>query len=172
MWLDLSLQQQEFGSRQFVSVKALSGTFTVAGGTNGKDFGTDADVKVNGATAEAKGVNVTYRNSNLDLEFDLSTTSGATNGLNNGGTKTFTITGGGANFSLGSKVTESDKAAIGIQSVSTGSLGDGAVGYLSSLASGGTNDLSSGNLVQAQKILDKAVKQVSQLRGRLEPVGS
>ena len=163
----LKFNSTGYGSEQFVSVKALSGTFAVAGGTNGKDYGTDAVVKVNGAAAEAHGINVTYRNSNLDLEFDISTASGGVNGLNNGGTKTFTITGGGANFSLGSKVTETDKAAIGIQSVSTSSLGDGAVGYLSTLASGGANDLSSGNLVAAQKILDKAVKQVSQLRGRL-----
>jgi flagellin len=163
----LKFNSTGYGSEQFVSVKALSGTFAVAGGTNGKDYGTDAIVKVNGAAAEAHGINVTYRNSNLDLEFDISTATGGVNGLNNGGTKTFTITGGGANFSLGSKVTETDKAAIGIQSVSTSSLGDGAVGYLSTLASGGANDLSSGNLVAAQKILDKAVKQVSQLRGRL-----
>ena len=163
----LKFNSTGYGSEQFVSVKALSGTFAVAGGTNGKDYGTDAVVKVNGAAAEAKGINVTYRNSNLDLEFDISTAAGGVNGLNNGGTKTFSITGGGANFSLGSKVTETDKAAIGIQSVSTSSLGDGAVGYLSTLASGGANDLSSGNLVAAQKILDKAVKQVSQLRGRL-----
>ena len=163
----LKFNSTNYGSEQFVSVKALSGTFSVAGGTNGKDFGTDAVVNVNGAAAEAKGTNVTYRSSNLDVEFDLSTFDGTTNGLNNGGTKTFVITGGGASFSLGSKVTESEKTSIGIQSVSTSSLGDGAVGYLSTLASGGANDLSSGNLVQAQKILDKAVKQVSQLRGRL-----
>jgi flagellin len=163
----LRFNSTSFGSEQFVSVRALSGTFSVTGGTNGKDYGTDADVTVNGAAAEAKGINVTYRSSNLDVEFDLSTRSGSTDGLNNGGTKTFTITGGGASFSLGSKVTESEKTSIGIQSVSTSSLGDGAVGYLSTLASGGANDLSSGNLVQAQKILDKAVKQVSQLRGRL-----
>ena len=159
----LKFNSRNYGSEQFVSVKALSGTFAVAGGTNGKDTGTDAVVKVNGATAEADGINVTYRSSTLDIEFDLSTRRLQRRGQ----TKTFAITGGGAEFSLGSKVTESDKTAIGIQSVSTGSLGDGAVGYLSTLASGGANNLSSGNLVQAQKILDKAIKQVSQLRGRL-----
>jgi flagellin len=163
----LKFNSRSYGSVEFVSVKALSGTFTVAGGTSGKDFGSDAVVKVNGAAAEAKGVNVTYRTAGLDLEFDLSTKSGATNGLNNGLTKTFAITGGGATFSLGSKVSESEKTAIGVQSVSTSSLGDGSNGYLSTLASGGINNLSSGNLVAAQKILDKAVKQVSQLRGRL-----
>src|SRR5439155_23858298 len=65
------------------------------------------------------------------------------------------------------KVTESDKASLGIQSVSTASLGNGTLGYLSTLASGGTNSLSSDNLVTAQKIVDKGIKQVSQLRGRL-----
>ena len=51
--------------------------------------------------------------------------------------------------------------------VTTGALGDGTNGFLSSLGSGGANDLSSGNLGTAQKILDKAVRQVSQLRGRI-----
>jgi len=150
-----------YGSDQFVSVKATAGTFSVTGGTSGRDTGTDASVKVNGAAAEASGKSITYRSNNLDLEFDLST------GLNAGQTKTIGITGGGATFSLGSKVTESDKATIGINSVSTGSLGDGTIGFLSTLASGGTNALTSGNLVSAQKVLDKAIKQVSQLRGRL-----
>jgi flagellin len=156
-----------YGSDSFVSVKALSGTFATTGGTAGKDYGSDAAVKVNGAVADANGTSVTYRSSTLDIEFDLSTKDGTTNGLNNGLTKTFGITGGGATFALGSKVTETDKAAVGIQSVSTSSLGDTSLGYLSSLASGGENNLNSGNLVAAQKILDKAVKQVSQLRGRL-----
>jgi flagellin len=150
-----------YGSDQFVSVKATAGTFTVTGGTSGRDAGTDASVKVNGAAAEASGKSITYRSNNLDLEFDLSTD------LNAGATKTIGITGGGATFSLGSKVTESDKATIGINSVSTGSLGDGTIGFLSTLASGGSNALTSGNLVSAQKVLDKAIKQVSQLRGRL-----
>ena len=166
-------KSNEYGSDQFVSVRAISGTFTVTGGTSGKDFGSDAAVNVNGASAEVNGVNVSYRSSDLDLEFDMTSTGDTvggtviTSGLNNGKTKTFGITGGGAVFALGSKVTETDKASIGIQSVSTGSLGDGAIGYLSSLASGGANSLEGGDLVQAQKILDKAVKQVSQLRGRL-----
>src|SRR4029079_9999499 len=51
--------------------------------------------------------------------------------------------------------------------VSTGSLGDTNTGFLSQLASGGTASLDSSNLVTAQKIVDTAIKQVSQLRGRL-----
>ena len=162
----IKFKSAAFGADEFVSVRAITGTFATTGGTAGKDFGSDADVRVNGATASVKGTNVSYRGGSLDIEFQLS------DGLNNGKTKTFGITGGGATFSLGARVSESEKAAIGIQSVSTGSLGTtlnstGTAEYLSSLASGGTNQLDAGNLVQSQKILDKAVKQVSQLRGRL-----
>ena len=168
----IDFKSSGYGSDQFVSVRAVSGSFTVSG-TGGKDFGSDAAVKVNGVTAEAKGTSVTFRTAQLDIEFDMTsagdTVDGAviTSGLNNGETKTMGITGGGATFALGSKVTETDKASLGIQSVTTGSLGSTALGYLSSLASGGTNSLDSGNLVDAQKILDKSIKQVSQIRGRL-----
>ena len=150
-----------YGSQNFVSVQATSGTFAVTGGASGKAFGTDAKVTVNGATATVSGENVTYRDQNLDVNFTLSA------GLNAGGTKTFGITGGGAPFALGQQVTQADKASIGIQSVSTGSLGDVTNGFLSSLASGGANSLTSGNLTKAQSILDEAIDQVSTLNGRL-----
>ncbi|MEM6561263.1 MAG: flagellin, partial [Planctomycetota bacterium] len=64
-------------------------------------------------------------------------------------------------------VTETDKAGIGLASVSTGSLGNDVDGFLSSLASGGANQVTSDNLVQSQRIIDDSIKQVSQLRGRL-----
>ena len=157
----LFFNSTEFGSAQFVSVKALAGTFSVTGGTSGKASGRDAAVKVNGADASANGKSVTYRSGGLDLEFDIDNT------FNAAGSTTFAVTGGGADFALGVKVNEADKTSIGIGSVSTGSLGDNAKGFLSSLASGGTNSLTSTNLVTSQSIVDKAIKQVSQLRGRL-----
>ena len=158
---DIGFHSVGFGSDQFVSVKSIAGSFSVSGGTSGKDYGRDADVTINGASAQASGKTISYRSSNLDVEFDLDST------FNKAGTATFTVTGGGANFALGSKVSEGDKTSIGVGSVSTGSLGDVTNGYLSTLASGGTNSLTSDTLAGAQKIVDKAVKQVSQLRGRL-----
>jgi len=157
----LVLKANDYGSKDYVSVKTVSGTFAVTGGTSGKAFGKDAAVIVNGAAAQADGLNVSYRNSSLDVSLKLST------GLNAGHTKTFGITGGGAVFSLGSKVTESDKVAIGIQAVSTGNLGDSVTGFLSSLQSGGANNLSSASLTGAQSILSNAISQVASLRGRL-----
>jgi flagellin len=155
----LQVNSTEFGSNQYVGLKALTGTFTL---TSNKDYGTNAAVTVNGAAAQTDGLKVSYRSSNLDIEFDLDTTVNTNNQ-----TKTFGITGGGATFALGSKVTETDKASIGIASVSTGSLGDSSVGFLSTLGSGGANSLTSDSLTSAQKILDKAIKQVSAIRGRL-----
>ncbi|MGH7178853.1 MAG: flagellin, partial [Tepidisphaeraceae bacterium] len=128
---------------------------------SGKDFGRDASVKINGAEAQAAGTAVTYRTGSLDLEFDLDAS------FNVAGSSTFQVTGGGADFALGSKVTEADKTSIGMSSVSTGSLGDSTNGFLSTLASGGDNSLTGDNATTAQKIVDKAIKQVAQTRGRL-----
>jgi flagellin len=155
---DIRFESTEFGLDQFVSVKSIAGTFNLA---INKASGANAAVTVNGAQAEAEGKHISFRNSNLDVDFDLDAS------FNKPGTTTFGITGGGATFALGSKVTETDKASIGVFSVSTGSLGDLTNGFLSSLGSGGANALTSSNLVTAQKVLDKAIKQVSQLRGRL-----
>ncbi len=155
----LKLNSSAFGSEQYVSLKTISGTFVP---TASSDYGRDAAVTVNGSQAQASGLNVSFRSGNLDLELDLASTVNT-----NSGSTSFYVTGGGATFSLGSKVTETDKASVGIQSVSTGSLGNATQGFLSSLQSGSTNSLSSGNLVGAQKIVDQAIKQVSQLRGRL-----
>jgi flagellin len=157
----LTFKSGTFGSAQFVSVTSVSGTFSVTGGTGGKAFGSDAKVNVNGASATVDGTNVVYRDNNLDATFKLSA------GLNNGKTKSFGITGGGATFALGSEVKDTLKTSIGVSSVSTGSLGDATTGYLNSLASGGTNQLSSKSLSTAQRILSESINQVSSLRGRL-----
>ncbi len=155
----LTVNSTGFGSNEFVGLRALTGTFNMA---TTKDYGTDANVTVNGATAQTDGLKVAYRSSNVDIEFDLAADLNV-----NAAVKTFAIIGGGATFALGSKVTETDKASIGIGSVSTGSLGDTELGFLSSIGSGGTNSLTSDNLTMAQKILDKSIKQVSGIRGRL-----
>jgi len=154
----LKLNSTQYGADEFVSLTTQSGTFNP---TATYDAGRDAAVTVNGAAATAKGLAVSYRSSNLDIEIDLKSA------FNVPGNDSFYITGGGATFSLGSKVTEADKASIGIPSVTTASLGAIGVGFLNSLQTGAANSLSSDNLVTAQLVVDKAIKQVSQLRGRL-----
>ncbi|MGA3068153.1 MAG: hypothetical protein ABSF29_15015, partial [Tepidisphaeraceae bacterium] len=122
---DLRINSTQYGSAQFVSVQAQAGTVTGLSSTN-KVFGTDADVTVNGAAAEVAGLDVSYRNASLDVAFDVAAK------YDKPGSQTFHITGGGATFALGSTVTETNDASIGIASVSTGSLGNANDGFLSS----------------------------------------
>lgn len=152
------LRSQQYGADGFVSVKAASGTYAVSAA---KDEGRDATVTVNGATAETDGLNVKLRTANLDVEFDVVATA------NVPVTKTFGVTGGGAEFALGGRVSESIKKGLGIDAVTTTSLGKPSTGFLSSIASGGANAVDSGNVNAAQEIVSAAIKQVSQLRGRL-----
>ncbi len=156
---NLRLDSTSFGSKQFVNLKTVSGTFVP---TAASASGRDAAVTVNGAAAQVDGLSAKLSTSNFDLSFNVGSAINIT-----AGATSFYITGGGAQFALGSRVTETDKAAIGISSVTAGSLGDSVNGFLSSLASGQANQLSSKNLTGAQTILSEAVKQVSTLRGRL-----
>jgi flagellin len=108
------------------------------------------------------GLHVDFSTASLDFQLDLNA------GLNTvGQTQSFSITGGGANFALGATVDDAGKVSIGIQNVSTASLGDAQAGYLDSLANGGANSLAGTNLATAQQIVTQAISQVSTLRGRL-----
>ena len=155
---DLVFNSTAFGSRQFVSVKAVNGTFT-----EGKDFGVDAEVNINGNKAEVDGITASVRNSNLDIELRLDESFAQQTALDT----TFHVTGGGARFQIGSEVNRQGQVHVGITSVSTTKLGDDVVGFLSELGSGGDASLVSGNTIDAQRILSTAIRQVATLRGRL-----
>jgi flagellin len=156
---DLQVNSTSFGSGQFVAIQAITGTFS--GLSSNTSYGADAKVNINGAQAEVAGLDVNYRTGALDVSLTLQKT------FNKPGTTSFNITGGGATFALGDKVTTTNKASIGIGSVATGNLGDSINGYLNSLGTGGANSLTSGNLPTSQVILANSISQVSNLRGRL-----
>jgi flagellin len=155
----LRITSTAYGSSQFVSVKTLQGAFV-----DGNDTGQDASVTINGSVAEVDGLNATVRTANLDIEVNLDSAFGTTPSPT---PSTFTITGGGAKFQLGSQVNRQSQTHVGIGSVATTKLGNEVVGYLSTLGSGGGNSLVSGETIQAQKILTAAIRQVADLRGRL-----
>jgi flagellin len=156
----LRVNSTQYGSAEFASVQVISGKLKSSFSTTQAD-GADANVTVNGAAAEVAGLDVSYRNSALDVSFNIAAN------YDKPTSTTFYVTGGGATFQLGSQVSENGQASIGVGSVSTGDLGDSFNGYLSSIGSGGANNLSSNNLTTAQNILDSAITQVSTLRGRL-----
>ena len=157
----LTLYSTQFGSRQFVSVKTLSGAFM-----DGKDFGDDAVVSINGSQAEVEGLVASVRTGELDVTLTLDRAFAQTT-TPPGSQTNFLITGGGARFQLGSEVNRQGQVHIGINAMSTAKLGNDVVGYLSTLASGGENSLVGGNTIQAQKVLTAAIRQVATLRGRL-----
>jgi flagellin len=155
----LNINSTQYGSAQFVSIKTISGTFL-----NGKSSGADAKVNINGSAADVQGTTASLTAGSLDLSLNLKSAFAQNTST---GTTNFYITGGGAKFQLGSEVTAPGQVQIGISSVNTGSLGNSTDGFLSTIASGGTNSLESGNTIQAQSIITDAINQVSTLRGRL-----
>lgn len=182
-------QSVAYGSESFVSVKKLSGgnvlqTGRIANdgpgpinwGTNSvsgdRDAGRDVVVLLNGAVATGRGLQVTTRNPELDLQVILESSFATVEGA----TTSFQIAGGGSRFQLGPQVTANQQVNIGLFSVAAtrlgGSLNTTALGsqelqFLSSIKSGGPNDLLNGNLSNASRVLETAISEVSVLRGRL-----
>jgi flagellin len=154
-----------YGSDEFVSVRELTGTFAVNPGDQGdtEDRGRDAGVLINGQAASVKGLTARVRSSGLDLVTDLSTTFGTTIGAT-----TFGVTGGGANFQIGSTVSSDGLASIGIPTITSSNLGSSVDGFLNSIGSGGTYSIvNPDNNARAAAIVSAAITQVSVLSGRL-----
>ena len=132
---------------------------------DGKDFGKDAQVNINGAQAEVHGLTASLRTGDLDRHTDAGQDLRARRSIPPA--RASPSPAAGAKFQIGSEVNRQGQIDIGIGSVSTTKLGNEIDGFLSSLGSGGPNSLVGGNTVQAQKIITDAIRQVATLRGRL-----
>lgn len=169
----VEIRSTRYGSEQFVRVKVLEGSTTnllastAAGATSSTDLkteGRDAVVLINGNQATTNGLTARVSTDG----FDVSITLDGTGGLNTtNGTTKFEVTGGGADFNLAPKVNLAGKVSLGIETVTTGNLGEASEGFLSALKSGGTANVVNGDLTKAQNIVDASIKQISSLRGRL-----
>jgi len=160
----LQINSTTYGTDSFVTVKAISGDFIVAGnnGSTTTDAGVDAGVLINGQQASSSGLRADLRSGGLDLRVYLTPTFAQI-----ASQSSFNITGGGSTFQLTADVTPVGQVSVGFDSASTANLGNAVVGYLSTLKSGGTNQVSQGNYIAAQGILDEAINQVAVFRGRL-----
>ncbi|MEI8194274.1 MAG: flagellin [Phycisphaerae bacterium] len=165
------LTSTSYGASQFVSVTSnnTAAFFTKnrSGVTTNSNYGANAALTVNGTTGTSDGLNVkAVFGDLLDLSFTLNAAANVA-----GTSKTFGITGGGAQFSLGAQVSSGTAASIGIGSVNTASLGkfvnNGTVLTLSDLAAGKIAAVNTGDTNLAQSIVNQAVKDVAGLRGRL-----
>jgi flagellin len=168
---DVKLLSTEYGSDQFVSVRVLSGSFdmgtlgTITAGDNDViDYGQDVQANINGQSITGSGLDISVRTTTLDANLTLAAAFGE---VTTGGTTMFGITGGGAKFAISPQLDMNGLASLGIESVDTTALGDNNLGWLYSIGSGETNDVESGNYGSAQRIVRKAINQISSLRGRL-----
>ncbi|MEE8168947.1 MAG: flagellin [Phycisphaerae bacterium] len=160
---NLKFNSSDYGDQAFVSVQATSGTFTVTGGSSAtRDEGLNAAVLVNGTSADVNGLEASVNTDSLSVALTLTAAFGTTLQTTN-----FTITDGGANFAISPTLELSGRVSLGVDSVTSGSLGNTSLGFLSSIASGQTNALSQKNFGQDQRVIREAISQISTLRGRL-----
>ena len=165
----LKLHSTSYGSDEFVSIKRITGgtafktADAYAGGVEtSRDTGVDVLSLVNGNLALGDGTSVSLRTTSLNIEMDLTVAAATTNSTNS-----FTITGGGARYQIGSSVESSQQVGFGVQSVAASRLGSETLGFLNSVISGGTNSLVADNAREASNIIDKAIDQVAVMRGRI-----
>lgn len=190
----LRINSVEYGTDAFVSVRTISGGANVSlgkidndaapppvwsgGGANvsvaDRDRGKDVVALVNGAVSVGRGLDVAVRSQELDLSMTLGSLFATT--VSTANASSFVITGGGAKFQLGPQVSSLQQTNIGIDSITATRLGGSLVNdasgnqvlqFLSSLKSGGANELATGNLANASIILESSIDEISQLRGRL-----
>ena len=187
----LRLSTTDFGSNSFVSVMIVNaagivgtGTgiyralaqntnqgdsstgvaFTATGATNGlRDIGQDLVATINGVAATSNGRTARINSDFLDVELTLNSTLATQRGV----VDAFTITGGGAQFQLASRVDIAGKVALGIQNVAARKLGNNDIGFLSNMAAGKGFNVVDGDTVGAGRVVSEAIRQISALRGRL-----
>jgi flagellin len=163
----IRLQSVDYGSDAFVSVNRLPssrGSFDItnmAGSHVQRDEGGDISVTINGAMAVGSGTEITFNTTGLALRMSLANAFAA------GDTTTFAITGGGSMFQLGPHVNTSEQVNIGIGSIAASRLGSIATGFLNEVATGGAYSLVNGSSADSIAIVEKAIDQISVLRGRL-----
>jgi len=142
------------------------------------DEGADVVALVNGSLATGRGLELTLRSSDLDVEFLLDATFAQT--VDPANSDTFNITGGGALYQVGPSVDPATELNIGIQSIASSRIGgtllqnaagNQEVQFLESLRSGSYNSLNASrarqSFIGASQILDSAIDEVATLRGRL-----
>jgi len=137
-----------------------------------RDEGQDVQALVNGALAKGRGLSLNVSSGSLGADILLNEALAIRPAA---AVSTFTITGGGSLFQVGPEVTGLQQSNMGIPSVSATRLGgtviNGTVQFLNSIRSGQGNSIAElvtrGDFTAANSVLEKAIDEVSTLRGRL-----
>ena len=165
----MRIQSLEYGSKAFVSVRELNNiSFPLtdsSGVPDTRDEGQDAVATVNGVSATADGLKLSFSTSSLGIEVILAEAFG--NGSQTLSSTSFAVTQGGALFQLGPQVNTNLQENIGVRAIQANKLGNLIVGFLADLKTGQSKALATKNFAAASKVVDLVITQVSVLRGRL-----
>jgi len=147
------------------------------------DYGQDIQATINGIVATTRGTSARINTDFLDVEVDLGYDTALAAGPNAaklGVVNAFQITGGGADFQLAGRVDIGGKVSIGVQNIAVRDLGRSVLNVLDSsgtptdqtftlqdLSSGKQLNLKDGNLSAAQEVVERSIRDVSSVRGRL-----
>lgn len=142
---NIDLSSVDYGSNAKIAIDAASGSFALS--TSGEVSGTDATATINGQTFTGDGSRFNVNLNQAAFVLDVKpTVSGAIN--------PFVISGKGYQFLVGTD--PASTARLGMPSLSTATLG-GVAGSLSTLVSGGGNELTGGHAATALRIIDEAL---------------
>ncbi len=161
--LGLTFYSLEYGSSEFVSVRAVGDTEMTltdrAGNVSVRNQGTDVVAKIGGQLAVGNGLTASVSTSDLDLSLRLDES------VRQGDAFGFRISGGGTLIQLGSSLTSSQQVRIGIPSVHTSALGS-LGSRLAQLKTGQDASLLTDTSKAYQIVMD-VTEEISSLRGRL-----
>ncbi len=163
-----------YGSSEFVSVRSIGpgGSFfdvqlAQGGATVTRDEGQNVAAVINGTLAVGNGLEVQLHTPALGIALTLTPAYAQTIAVR----RSFEITGGGAVFQIGPRITFDQQIGIAVQSVSESRLGgttiEGVRYYLESIKSGQSNSLIGGSTQEASLIVERAIHDIAVLRGRL-----
>ncbi|MDG2201491.1 MAG: flagellin [Phycisphaerales bacterium] len=170
------LTSSDYGSDAFVEARVIegedAGVLHIYDGDPGgggaptgwpeyRSEGSDAEVLVNGVLSVSKGLEVHSMNTLVDMSFQMTELMN----LNQGSTN-FQIMGGGASFQFDMDPQSDLVSSLGIESVTTGSLG-GYSGTLASMRAGNTANLIDGDTDLAERIISEAIDSVTLSRARI-----
>lgn len=158
---ELVLQSTDYGSQALVDLHVTdegpNGAFR-SGFQALHDTGSDMVATVNGSVASSKGQQISVNTSTLSLMMDLDQDAIT-------GPLRFAINGGGALFQIGGDIVSGQQVRMGIESISTSSLG-GPSGRLYELGSGQAKSLTA-DIGGADRVINDVISRISLLRGRL-----
>ncbi len=137
-----------------------------------RDAGRNVAALVNGTLGSGRGLEVVLNTTQLGINLTLDETFASDPTIT---ASTFDITGSGAQFQVGPEVSALQQVNVGIPSVAASRLGgtivNGAIEFLSSLKTGGGNDIETmvdrSDFTNAQDVLDNSIDQIAVTRGRL-----